>query len=65
MHKTEIFILRIVSKLKLVLVFCNALVTGNHQTYFPQGGGGGGNMRHAEVSQRHIFFKDFVPKCEA
>ena len=49
--------LRIVSKLKLVLVFCNALVTGNHQTYFPQGGGGGGNMRHAEVSQRHIFLK--------
>ena len=54
----EIFVvkgLRIVSKLLSVLVFCNALVTGNHQTYFLQGEGGGGNMRHAEVSQRHIF----------
>ena len=34
--------LRIVSKLLSVLVFCNALVTGNHQTYFLQGEGGGG-----------------------
>ena len=33
--------LRIVSKLLSVLVFCNALVTGNRQTYFLQGGGGG------------------------
>ena len=46
--------LRIVSKLLSVLGFRNALVTGNHQTYFLQGEGGG-NMRHAEVSQRHIF----------
>ena len=41
----EIFVvkgLRIVSKLLSVLVFCNALVTGNHQTYFLQGEGGGG-----------------------
>ena len=39
--------LRIVSKLLSVLVFRNALVTGNHQTYFLQGEGGGGQHDEA------------------
>ena len=51
--------LKIVSKLLSVLLFCNAHVTGNHQTNFLQGEWRGreGNMRHAEVSERHNFAK--------